>query len=540
MATPVLNNGIFFQDTSFSLGSHIDFYHLGKMGISAPEKMTNLGILDIWATRQKAEFPLYSMSSFGGKNTMLVDGHYFEYGIPVVGELPYIVEDISGVDQPGIDGTTFKILLSYRAFGHGAILTYDKMNGKEFFVTDEPIRERADGQVEYTVEMVRSGKTSEFVDKKYLKGGTKIFRVGSAKGDYGQKFDDVMYGKSGIRKFYNFVGLAEAHKTLSVSKWADMEKIRSEILEIYNIAGANTESTNLKYLANKFNSAADFRDYMRKNTTGYRWLPKAEAALITEIGRDVENYLMWGKGGRINGQGADDIKLSVGLWKQLDNAQKVIYQKSNFTLKMFKNAIYNYFNGKVNFDRSDSGRVLVVQTGLGGMEMVSEAIAREVGGTGLLLNATDLKAVTGSPMELNFGMNWTGYNIPFLANVRFVVNPAFDNKVQNDIENPLIEGRPLSSYSFIIYDFNEGQGNDNIILLKYAPGGDARASDLQWNYQQGTFPYLGLGSAKGFASSGNFSGYVVNMFQLFPALFVKDPSKILKIVMKNPITGFSL
>lgn len=537
--TPVLNNGIFFNDTSFSMGSHIDYYHLGKMGITAPEKMTNFGIIDIWATRQKAEMPLYSMASFGGKNTIAVPGHYFEWSVPTVGELPFIVEDISGVDKPGIDGTPFKILLSHRAFGHGAILTYDKMNGREFFVTDEPIRQRGD-YFEYTVELVRSGKSDEYLDKKFLKSQTRVFRVGSAKGDYGQKFDDVMYKSGGVRKFYNYVGLAEAHKTLSVSKWADMEKIRSEILEIYNIAGANTESTNLKYLASKFSSQADFRDYMKANVTGYRWLPKAEAALITEIGRDIENYLMWGKGGRINGQGADDIKMSVGLWKQLDNANKVIYQKENFSLKMFKNAIYNYFNGKVNFDSSDSGVTLVVQTGLGGMEIVSESIAREVGGTGLVLNATDLKAVKGDPMNLTYGINWTGFNIPFLANVRFVVNPAFDNKVQNEFENPLIEGRPLSSYSFVIYDFNENQGSDNIVLLKYAPGGDMRASDLQWNYQQGTFPYLGLGAAKGFQSNGNFSGYVVNMFQTYPAIFVKDPTKILKIVMKNPITGGSL
>lgn len=537
--TPVLNNGIFFNDTSFNLGSHIDYYHLGKMGATAPEKMTNFGIIDIWATRQKSEMPLYSMSSFGGKNTIPVDGHFFEWQTPTVGELPFIVEDISGQDKPGIDGTTFKILLSQRSYGHGAILTYDKMNGREFKVTDEPIRQRGD-YFEYTVEMGRSGKSDEYVDKKYLKPDTKIFRVGSAKGDHGQKFDDVSYRSAGVRKFYNYVGLAEAHKTLSVSKWADMEKIRSEILEIYQLAGYNTESTNLKYLANKFSSQADFRDYMRKNLVAYRWLPKAEAALISEIGRDIENQLMWGKGGRYNGEGPDDIKMSVGLWKQLDNANKVIYAKENFTLKMFKNAIYNYFNGKVDFDKSDSGRLLVVQTGLGGMEMVSEAIAREVGASGLLLNATDLKAVQGSPMDLTYGINWTGFNIPFLANVRFVVNPAFDNKVQNDIENPLIEGRPLSSYSFIIYDFNEGQGNDNIVLLKYAPGGDLRAADLQWNYQQGTFPYLGLGAAKGFPSVGNFSGYVVNMFQLYPAIFVKDPTKILKIVQKNPITGGSL
>jgi hypothetical protein len=538
MATPVLNNGIFFKDTSFAAGSHLDYYHLSNMGYTEENRKHDFGIIDIWALKQKAEMPLYSMASFGGKNVINVDGHYFEWGIPVVTDLPFMIEDISGVDYPGIDGQKFKILVSERAFGHGAIITYDKMNGKEMFVTDEPIVQRGD-HFEYTVELVRSGKFDEYLDKKFLKAGTKLFRVGSAKGDYGQKFDDVQF-KGGMRKFYNFVGLAEAHKTLSVSRWADMVKLRKDILEIYQIAGTNTDpSVNLSQLRSKFGSDVEFKSYVKNNLQSYRWLPKAEAALISEIGRDIENYLMWGKGGRINGQGADDIKMSVGLWKQLDNGNKIIFTKEAFSMKMFKNAIYNYFNGKVNFDRSDSGRMLVVQTGLAGMELIQAAIAKEVGGSGMLLNATDVKALTGDAMNLVWGVNWVGFNIPFLANVRFVVNPAFDNKVQNDIENPTIDGHPLTSYSYIIYDFNNEQGNDNIVLLKYAPDGDSGASDLHWNYQQGTSAYGGGNANKGFLSSGNFSGFVVNMFQRYPAIFVKDPTKVLKLVMKNPITGGS-
>jgi hypothetical protein len=538
MATPVLNNGIFLRETKFDAGSHLDFYHLSHMGYTEDSRKNDFGVIDLWALKQKAEMPLYSMSSFGGKNVIPVDGHYFEWGVPIVNDLPYIMEDVSGVDKPGIDGQAFKIAMSRRAFGHGAIITYDKMNGKELFITDDPILQEGDKFI-YTVKLIRSGKQGDFLDKRFLKHSTKFFRVGSAKGDYGQKFDDVEF-RGGTRKFYNFVGLSEAHKTLSISRWADMVKLRSEILEIYQLAGANTDpSVNMAELQRKFGTSVEFKNYMKKNLVGFRWLPKAEAALIKEIGMDMENYLMWGKGGRVDGQGPDDIKMSVGLWKQLDNGNKLIYTKSNFSLKMFKNAIYNYFNGKVNFDRSDSGRMLVVQTGLGGMEMISDAIAREVGGSGMLLNATDVGALKGDPMNLVWGVNWTGFNIPFLANVRFVVNPAFDNLVQNEIENPLIDGRPLTSYSFIIYDFNYEQGNDNIKLLKYAPDGDLRASDLHWNYQQGTMPYGGLGEAKGFISSGNFSGYVVNMFQRYPAIFVVDPTKLLKIVMKNPITGGS-
>jgi hypothetical protein len=44
---------------------------------------------------------------------------------------------------------------------------------------------------------------------------------------------------------------------------------------------------------------------------------------------------------------------------------------------------------------------------------------------------------------------------------------------------------------------------------------------------------------KGFQSSGQFNGYRVYMTQTMPAVWVKDPTKVLKIVMRNPITGGS-
>ena len=121
--------------------------------------------------------------------------------------------------------------------------------------------------------------------------------------------------------------------------------------------------------------------------------------------------------------------------------------------------------------------------------------------------------------------------IPFIANVKFVLNPAFDNLHTNDIENPLVDGRPLSSYSFIIFDITD-EGNDNIHLLKLSWD-----NQLKWFYQNGTMDYMGR--TQGFASSGHFNGYRVMMTQTMPAVWVKDPTKVLKIVMKNPVTGGS-
>ena len=221
MATPVLNNGIFLRDTAYNASSHVDSYHLVNM-LKDAEPM-DLGPVDLWAMSQKVEMPLYQMSSFGGKNVIEVDNARGEYKwqTPVSRDLPYIIEDM---DQDlgstrGADGQTFRIKLSRREFGHGDIITYDKYNGTELYITDEDILPMGDGYV-YTVQMVNNNNSATF-DAAYLASGTKYFRKGSARGEYGERFSDITTG-TGFREFYNYVGGAEAHVHYSVSSRADL------------------------------------------------------------------------------------------------------------------------------------------------------------------------------------------------------------------------------------------------------------------------------------------------------------------------------
>jgi len=538
MATPVLNNGIFLRDTSYNASSHVDSYHLTQM-LGSAEPM-DMGPVDLWAMTQKVEMPLNQMASFGGKNTILVDNARGEYKwqTPIAQDLPFSVGNIESATQLGADGTTFKIKLSKRAFGHGDIITYDKYNGLELYITADDILPAGDGYI-YTVQLVNNDNAATLDADKYLVSGTKYFRKGSARGEYGQKFSDIETG-SGFREFYNFVGGAEAHVHYSISSRADL-MIKGglnadgtvPVTEIWRNFDKNTNDPSIssieQLVANMGKAGA--KKAFDNGTLSRTFITNLEAAHLSKIANDIETYLMWGKGGRIKQDGPDDIRLSVGLWSQLDNSFKRVYNKSQFNLDMFKSELYNFYQGKVEFKGPDPQRKLVVQTGIGGMQLINKAIADEVYGTGLVQNATEIGAVKGSGMDLDFGFAYTSFTIPFLANVKFVLNPAFDNLHTNDIENPLIDGRPLSSYSFIIFDVTE-EGNDNIFLLKLSWD-----NQLKWFYQNGTMDYMGR--TQGFASTGQFNGYRVYMTQTMPAIWVKDPTKVLKIVMRNPITGGS-
>jgi hypothetical protein len=538
MSTPVLNNGIFLRDTNYAVSSHVDSYHLSNL-LKSSEPM-DLGPVDLWAMAQKVEMPLYQMSSFGGKNVISVDNARGEYKwqIPVSQDLPYITEDLEpGNTNKGVDGQTFKIKLNKRIFGHGDIITYDKYNGAEMYITADDIIPAGDGFI-YTVQLVNNDNL-KFLDNKYLKVGTKVFRKGSARGEYGERFSDLGQVSAGFREFYNYVGGAEAHVHYSVSSRADLQMkggMKADgtvpVVELWRSFDKSLDPSiaNLEGLANKMG-----KDYVKKAYENGQltrtFLTTLEAAHLTKIATDIESYLMWGQGGRVKQDGPDDIRLSVGLWKQLDNSYKRIYNKGSFNLDLFKSEIFNFFNGKVEFQGPDPKRELVVQTGMGGMRLVNEAIKREAINSGLVINASEVGAITGKGMDLNFGFAYTQYVIPFLANVKFVLNPAFDNIHTSDIENPIIDGFPLSSYNFIIFDITDNT-NDNIFLLKLSWD-----NQLKWFYQNGTMDYMGR--SQGFQSSGNFNGYRVFMSQTMPAIWVKDPTKVLKIVMRNPVTGGS-
>jgi len=540
MATPVMNNGLFLRDTQYQASSHVDSYHLVNM-LRGTEPM-DMGPVDLWAMAQKVEMPLYQMASFGGKNTIMVDNPRGEYKwqTPTVQDLPYIVDDLESGDV-GADGVTFKIKLNKRIFGHGDIITYDKYNGMELYITADDIIPAGDGFI-YTVQLVNNDNTAS-LSSQYRQAGTKFFRKGSARGEYGERFSDISV-QTGFREYYNYVGGAEAHVHYSISSRAELMMkggLNADgtlpVTEIWRMFDKNMDPsvTSLETMVSKMG-----KEYVKKaydnGTLTRSFVTALEAAHLSKIATDIETYLMWGQGGRIKQDGPDDIRLSVGLWKQLDSAYKRIYNKGQFSLELFRAEIFNFYNGKVEFKGPDPKRELIVQTGIGGMKLVNEAIKREAISAGLVINAGTnggggIGAITGQGMDLNFGFAFTSYTIPFLANVKFVLNPAFDNVHTNDIENPMIDGYPLSSYNFIIFDITDNT-NDNIFLLKLSWD-----NQLKWFYQNGTMDYMGR--TQGFQSNGVFNGYRVYMTQTMPAIWVKDPTKVLKIVMRNPITGGS-
>ena len=544
MATPIIGSGILLQDNEYAVGAHVDSFHLYNMMKDA--KPTDIGPIEFWAQTQAVQMPLYSLTDFGKSGTIMVDdpmGRY-TWQSPIAMDLPYITRDIDPTDtKKGLDGRRFRICLNRGpengGYSHTDVLTYDKFNGVQFRITEDKIISMGNNEYVYTCEIVKNSNTT-YLSNAYLTMGTKVVRITSARSqDYGEKWSETSQ-VTGYREFYNIMGNAEANASYSISKMADA-MIRGgqrtkgvPVTEIFKMDDPNLRNDpsirNIQTLQTALGGVSIMKA-IEAGKIDASFITEQDKRALTKIAVDIETNAMWGQGGIVGNDGPDQIRLNTGLWQQANNGYKKVYNIGTFTMDMFRGEIYNYYVGKVNFEGPDPQRELIVQTGIAGMQQANEAILKMAVNSGLVTNASEIGAIKGSGMDLHFGFAYTSYVIPFLANVKFVINPAFDNVEANNIENPMINGFRLSSYSYIIFDITD-RGNDNIKLLQ-----DQYNHELTWMHQNGTADYMGK---KVFSSAGDFSGYRVKMMKKHICLTVLDPSRLLKIVATNPITGGSL
>jgi hypothetical protein len=541
MATPVLNNGIFLREEKVKLSSKIDEFSLSRMMGEA--KPTDLGLLDIWAMARKVESPLYNLATINKSNVIVVDhpeGMY-TWKTPIGYELPVVVDDINPANvRKGYGGTKFKVKFNKQEFGHGDIITYDKITGVQCVVTEDDIIPTTDGFV-YTLKTLNA---TSFVDNQYLKPNTRWFKISSFGNEYTKRFSSL-YLEAGYREFYNFVGDHQVTKEMRVDeKTAILDKVgivdggMSAIVNfVYRFKeGALDPSVRTWNDAVRLYGKDFVKEFYKKGKLAMGFLTKLESQMLSELAREIEQYLMWGEGGLVQLDGPKASRLSVGLWRQLNNAYTRVYTLKNFSLKLLREAIYNFYNGRVDWDDPDPSRQITLMTGMGGAHLLHEAIRREANAAGFVIQAAannGIGAIQGQGMNLTFGYFYQSIILPFIGRINFVINPAFDNIQTNTIENPLIPetGFNLSSHLFIAFDVVENL-KDNLLLLKHRHDVGTRIG-----YINGTADYLGRNVVQ---SAGKFSGFEVWMKQYVPSIMVKDPTKVLKISMKNPITGGNL
>jgi hypothetical protein len=429
------------------------------------------------------------------------------------------------------------------------------MGRDEYIVTQHP---RKTGEhFTYTVKRVDS---NEPVNKLFLQASTIIHPlVSTISGEFGQEYSGFSAKTFGSTKYIIPVGQVsiqtsyhistEVAKIGNITISGDVKKQLDQQFDYqFMCKDKNITSSNVNTFSEAMTNPA-VSSYLKEGLENGKvsvsissWY---DSLAIKDLMSQENKYHLYGTGGySIASGGLDESLMPVGIWQQMDTGYKTRYNISSFSLDTLKEMIRLYMHGKVDYPDSGKEETMIVQTGMGGMELMNKIIGEQANSNSLIVLANMFGNITGTATSLAYTPSWYAeIRLPMLANLKFMYNPAFDPIEQSPLTNPTVGGGyKLSSYSFIIHGENDFGGSNNIKLIRKENGGGQVFMTVK-NGRNAAHPMFNQktsinGTSVNVVNAPDLgNGYSAYFEKYMDTLKLLDPTRILKAVAINPFTG---
>jgi hypothetical protein len=558
MANLGLHSGILtHQSTMLTLPSQIDKRNL--LELEGPKEHTHIGTVDMWAFKRKTDAPFLNIAGIGSNNIVYSESGFVTYDVNAASDQSIsIVEDITGSVEVGRNKQPFEMLVnSDQLGGPGKIFKFDPLGKDEYMVVSQP---RKAG--EHSVYTVKRLDSNEPVNKVFLQATTKLHpSIQVISPEFGQEFGGFSAKTFGNNKFIVPVGQAmiqtSYHVSSEVARVGTMNissSLKKQFDKMFEYQFLYKDSEISKSGLTTFEEAAGspavsqyLQGAIKEGRVTVAISSFYDSLAIKDLMSQENKYQMYGTGGYpVTQSGVDEILLPVGAWQQMDTGYKTRFNISTFNLNTLKEMIRLYMHGKVDYPDAGKEQTMVVQTGMGGMELINKVITEAANSQALIVHANMYGNITGDALNLKYTPSfYKEITIPMLAHLKFLYNPAFDPIEENPVVNPTVGGGyKLSSYSFIIHGENEFGGSSNIKLLRTKNGGGQVFMNVI-NGRNATHPLFKQqtsinGTSVSVVNTPNYqNGYTASFEKFIDTLHLVDPTRILKAVPINPITKSS-
>jgi hypothetical protein len=134
--------------------------------------------------------------------------------------------------------------------------------------------------------------------------------------------------------------------------------------------------------------------------------------------------------------------------------KRIEYKLGENILSILEELLYN--SNRVDFASPAPEKDTVVKTGIGGLAQINRLLQKVATESGL--QASKLEPAG----NVNPGSEVLSYTIPFLSNIKFVLDPAQDTPPASEVENPMLDGFKQSSYHYTV---EQGEDIDKVQLV---------------------------------------------------------------------------
>lgn len=546
--------GIFIgQARSLGIKNHVDIPYVTAL---APEKPLDFGVLDLWALKQRTDSPLLTMA-VDNAQVIYSDAEYYTFELPSAADsTTRLVAGGLDKDKQGMDGEEIPFVVSRRDLGPGSIFKFDLTSRISFTVVDRPIEQMGEHYKVWAV--LNTNSQVKFVTKAEFQPQRQIIKLADIRGLDFTSYKSIwsISGVPSLAKYKNYLSNAMLQQNYRVTSGAveylntntridakQIQMMEQTVLQFYQVRGiADNKVIDLRNPESYKLYFERLQEEKIKGNGEAAFINLLDSIAINMMQKQNNDLMIWSDQINILRDGYDTTRLVPGVWFQLDLAgYKHSYSIDTFTLDTLTDAIKDFEFGKVPLRPSISSNIYVIKTGRGGSELIYQAFLKKGFQIPAQVHNKDHGFITGDANNLTYNApRFVRYQIPNIGYLEVTWEPGFDPVKADEFVNPILAGGyRLSSYTMLIEDYNTSR--DNIAIIR------KNGSKMRMIVEPGdqTHPALRTGhSVNGIqlgmhAASDELTGYQVKFLGRADTAIVKDPTKLLKLVPKNPRTGIA-
>lgn len=545
--------GIFMgQARTLGLKNHVDIPYITSL---APEKPLDFGVLDLWALRQRVDSPMLTLA-IDAAQVLYTDADYYTFELPSATDATTrLVSGGLDRDKFGMDGEEIPFVVTRRDLAPGSLFKFDLTSRISFTVVDRPIEQLGEHFKLWAV--LNTNAQVKYVTKAEFQPQRQIIKLADLRGlDFTSYKSVWSVGGDGIAKYKNYLTNVMLQQAYRVTSGAveylqqqntipakDIARMEQTVLQFYQIRGiADNKVVDLMNPESYKEYWQRFNEAKAKGVGEAAMVNLLDSIAITMMLRQNNELMVWSDQANLVRDGYDTRRIVPGVWFQLDLAgYKHSYSIDLFSLDTITNAIKDFEFGKVPLRESISTNVYIIKTGRGGQELIYKEFLRKGFDIPAQIHNKDHNFISGDANNLSYrAPRFIDYQIPNIGILRVEWEPGFDPVKADEFVNPILpSGYRLSSYTMLIEDYNTSR--DNIAIIR--KNGTRMRMIVEAGDQ--THPLLRTSTnisgqnIQVHAASDELTGYQVKFVGKADTAIVKDPTKLLKLVPKNPRTGIA-
>jgi len=546
--------GIFIgQARSLGIKNHVDIPYVTAL---APSKPLDFGVLDLWALKQRTDSPLLTMA-IDNAQVIYSDAEYYTFELPSAADsTTRLVSGGLDKDKQGMDGEEIPFVVTRRDLSPGSIFKFDLTSRVSFTVVDREPEQL--GEFFKVWAVLNTNSQVKYITKAEFQPQRQIVKLADIRGLDFSSYKSVwsISGVPSLMKFKNYLSNAMLQQSYRVTSGAveylntntridskQISMMEQTVLQFYQVRGiADNKVVDMKNPESYKLYFERLQEEKAKGNGEAAFVNLLDSIAINLMQKQNNDLMIWSDQVNILRDGYDTTRLVPGVWFQLDMAgYKHTFSIETFTLDTITDAIKDFEFGKVPLKESINQSLYTIRTGRGGSELIYQAFLKKGFQIPAQIHNADHGFITGQANNLTYNApRFIRYQIPNIGYLEVVWEPGFDPVKADEFVNPILAGGyRLSSYTMLIEDYNTS--GDNMAIIR------KNGTKMRMIVEAGdqTHPLLRTGTningqnIQVHAASDELTGYQVKFVGRADTAIVKDPTKLLKLVPKNPRTGIA-